>query len=97
MGQPRGEPLTTTEQHLRRPNNGSNAPTQNSLVMVGKAGRIGCRSGWQMESRDSGVLVRTCQRQGTNRATAASGSTASRVVSEVECDVGMQRRHWDSH
>ena len=45
-----------------------------------------------MEPRDSGVLVRTCQGQGTIRATAASGSSAGRVVAEVECDVGMQCR-----
>ena len=33
MGQPRGEPPTTTE-HLRRPDNGRSAPTRDSLVMV---------------------------------------------------------------
>ena len=36
--------------------------------------------------------MRTCQGQGTIRATAASGSSAGRVVAEVECDVGMQCR-----
>ena len=55
--------------------------------MVGKAGRIGCRSGWQMESQDSGVLVRTCQRQGTNRADTLPMREARRVI-ELQVDDG---------
>ena len=53
----------------------ANHDARNSLVTV-----VG--HGWscwlQMESRDSGVLMRTGQGQGTIRATVASGSSAGR-------------------
>ena len=52
------------------------------------SGRVGSRSGRQMESRNRRVLMLTGQGQGTIRATAFPGSSAGHLVAEEESHSG---------
>ena len=75
MGQPRGEPPTTTLEEARQRKE--------------RTPELSGDGGWarQVVLQQSAEFLCICQGQGTIRATAASGSSAGRVVAEVECDV----------